>query len=245
MVSTDSTLYTLPGYQTSNEGRLAELNRRLTEFQQGTQGELRKVSDTAMRELREEIARSEGRILTDVSQLESRMSARLDDAFTQLSSSLDMYKHMRNLVQDTGVRSRQTEEVVRQRFSKMQERVNELTLHAAGNGGGNGGGGGGGGQAPPVAADFAPANTAAAGLSATTAPAPATAATAATAASSYLNTTGMTSTMRGGVHLSTPMAQAAAATAAAHATSSAHRERERQERQERLRKLYGELSSLG
>jgi hypothetical protein len=114
----------------TDEAKLLDLERRLVFCSQTFGSDVNARVDEVSRTQKVEIARVEDRVLEDVANLEKRLSARLDDAFAQLSASLDMYKHMRVLAKETGERAKGTEErlskVMAVNVGKLEHRLSKV-----------------------------------------------------------------------------------------------------------------------
>ena len=108
------------GYHASDAARSSELERRMIETEVTTEQTLaRRVAEAGVAH-KVNIERVEERVLSDLGGCEQRMNGRLDDCFTQLNSSLEMYKHMRTLCKDTASSTKQTEDLVARQFTAME-----------------------------------------------------------------------------------------------------------------------------
>jgi hypothetical protein len=97
---------------TSDAARTSELERRMIETEVTTEQALARRVEEAAAAHKAGISRVEERLVSDMGACEQRLNARLDDCFTQLNSSLEMYKHMRTLCKDTASSTKQTEEML-------------------------------------------------------------------------------------------------------------------------------------
>ncbi len=99
-------------YHASDAARTSELERRMIETEVTTEQTLARRVEEAAAAHKADVSRVEERLISDMGACEQRLNGRLDDCFTQLNSSLEMYKHMRTLCKDTASSTKQTEELV-------------------------------------------------------------------------------------------------------------------------------------
>ncbi len=99
-------------YHASDAARTSELERRMIETEVTTEQTLARRVEEAAAAHKADVSRVEERLITDMGACEQRLNGRLDDCFTQLNASLEMYKHMRTLCKDTASSTKQTEELV-------------------------------------------------------------------------------------------------------------------------------------
>jgi hypothetical protein len=113
----------LATYHANDETRVAEVERRLIRWERTTHDELNQKLEDTVGKQQLDGARLEERVLQEVGSVEKRISARLDDCFAQLSTSLDLYKNMRSLCKDAGERARGTEDAVAEQFQRLEAQL--------------------------------------------------------------------------------------------------------------------------
>ena len=107
----------------ADSSRNTEMERRIVQWEQDVQGNLDRSVASAWHKHREEQARREERLFAGMAESEARLTGRVDDCFTQIRESLDLYKQVRAMYRETGDRAKQMDALISDRFSAMSSRV--------------------------------------------------------------------------------------------------------------------------